>query len=66
MWEEEYEDWDWEEDEEEWTGCTIDHTVDEVCPECCTFGGDYQPGVERCEFCVWAEACEEIKYGKRR
>ncbi|MEM4727471.1 MAG: hypothetical protein QXD04_04380 [Candidatus Bathyarchaeia archaeon] len=52
---------DYEEDEEwgEDTGCSIEHPPDEVCPECCSFGGAYQPGVEECEFCPWRDFCEE-------
>jgi hypothetical protein len=54
---------DYEESEE--TACTIPHSKYEKCPECCDFGGNYQPGTEECDFCPWADVCAEAKYGKR-
>lgn len=60
------EDWDESEfSEEEDSGCDIPHTSDEICPECCSFGGDYQPGTEDCDFCSFTKLCSEMKYGKK-
>jgi len=74
---EEWEDDEWNEEElawedeeqEQWeesTGCTFSHREDEVCPECCAFGGMYQPGVEECEFCPWADECQRVWEKLRR
>lgn len=27
------------------------------CPECCSFAGNYQPGVEECDFCPSVHEC---------
>ena len=47
-------------DEEE--SCLYDHFSDDVCPECCEYDGDFQPGVEVCEFCSYAHHCREVKH----
>jgi hypothetical protein len=55
--------WEYEDEEaseHEGTGCTIEHSEDEVCPECCGLGGAFSPGTEECEFCPWADECEEV------
>jgi len=58
-WEDEYLDEEeiWEEED---TGCTIPHPPDEVCPECCSFGGWYSPGTEECDFCIHSDFCREV------
>jgi len=59
---EDFED-DYYEEGEESCGCDIEHGVYEWCPDCCDFGGDYQPGTETCDFCDYHEACAKAKYG---
>lgn len=48
-----------EEFEEESSGCTFEHSRNEVCPECCGFGGVFSSGTEECEFCIWGDVCRE-------
>ena len=54
----------YEDEEDKYSTCSIIHEPWEKCPDCCDFEGDYQPGMEECEFCSHRDACAEVKYGK--
>jgi hypothetical protein len=51
-------DWDYEDED---SGCTFPHSPSERCPECCDFGGYYNPGTEECDFCSWADVCAKAR-----
>ena len=47
------------EEEEEECCCDFDHPSDEWCPQCCPYEGVFAGGTEDCEFCPYAEYCQE-------
>jgi len=45
--------------EEQECCCDFEHDVDEWCPQCCPYEGVFAGGTEECEFCDYAEFCQD-------